>query len=239
MTATKRHPKMPTCSALSLSLRQACNGHPYAKIPWPHRLLHEAADEIERLQNRHQRNSHRESAPTLCSFSASRGSASPANFSSETCEWATPQDFYDRLHKEYDFTLDVCATTENAKCQRYYTKVDDALRQPWAPERCWMNPPYGRDMGKWVQKAWLESQKGALVVCLVPARTDVRWWHDWAMRGEIRYHKGRLRFCRADGARLAHKGKAVMEGRKPAQNTAPFATATVIFHPQNEKGEPR
>jgi phage N-6-adenine-methyltransferase len=155
----------------------------------------------------------------------------PANFSSETCEWATPQEIFDQLNAEWNFTLDVCATPDNAKCERYFTKEDDGLSKPWTNERCWMNPPYGRDMGKWVQKAWYESTRGALVVCLVPARTDVKWWHDWAMRGEIRFFKGRMKFQRSDGRRLAHNGKAVMEGRKPAQNTAPFATAFVIFRP--------
>lgn len=159
----------------------------------------------------------------------------PANFSSETCEWATPQNVFDEMNEKYNFTLDVSATPENAKCSKFFTKDDDGLRQSWAGERCWMNPPYGRDMGKWVEKAFLESQRGALVVCLVPARTDVKWWHEWAMRGDVVFIKGRLKFQRIDGARLAHNGKAVQEGRKPPQNTAPFATAFVIFTPPNVK----
>lgn len=154
-----------------------------------------------------------------------------ANFSSETCEWATPQDVFDRMNEEYGFTLDVCATKENTKCDRYFTKYDDGLTQEWVGEVCWMNPPYGRDMGKWVQKAYLESLNGATVVCLVPARTDVKWWHDFAMLGKIIFIKGRLKFQRIDGARLSHNGPAVREGRKRPQNTAPFATAFVIFEP--------
>jgi phage N-6-adenine-methyltransferase len=157
----------------------------------------------------------------------------PANFSSETCEWATPQEVFDAMNDKYGFELDVCATHENAKCEIYYTKEDDALSKEWSPSVCWMNPPYGRDMGKWIEKAWTESQKGATVVCLVPARTDVKWWHEWAMRGKIEFHRGRMKFCKIDGTRLAHKGPAVMEGRKKAQNTAPFATAFVIFEPPN------
>ena len=138
------------------------------------------------------------------------------------------------MNKQYHFTLDVCATPENAKCQKYFTKKDNGLIQSWDKNTCWMNPPYGRDMGKWVEKAFRESRKGATVVCLVPARTDVKWWHEWAMRGEITFIKGRLKFMKADGARLAHNGEAVRSGRKKAQNTAPFATAFIVFSPPNK-----
>ena len=159
----------------------------------------------------------------------------PVVFSSQTEEWATPQDFFDRMTEQFGpFDLDVSATPDNAKCARFFTKEDNGLAQPWAPARCWMNPPYGRDMGKWVRKAYEESQRGALVVCLVPARTDVAWWHDWAMKGEIILLRGRLRFQRADGARLAHNGPAVREGRKPAQCTAPFASAVLVYKPNRD-----
>lgn len=131
--------------------------------------------------------------------------------SSATDLWATPQEFFDRLDAEFHFVLDVCATSENAKCAAYYTKELDGLAQPWFGT-CWMNPPYGRTIGQWMHKAWNESQAGATVVCLVPARTDTAWWHDYAMAGEIRFIRGRLKFG-------GHK------------NSAPFPCAVVIFRP--------
>ena len=114
------------------------------------------------------------------------------HFSSETDEWPTPQDFFDKVNAELGpFDLDPCATAENAKCARFYTREQDGLRQPWAPARVWMNPPYGRTIGLWMHKAFIEAQKGAVVVCLVPARTDTKWWHDFAARGEVRFCRGR------------------------------------------------
>lgn len=129
--------------------------------------------------------------------------------SSATDLWATPQDFFDKLNDEFAFTLDVCATSENAKCCDYFTKDDDGLIQEWQGV-CWMNPPYGRGIGAWLKKAYEASTTGATVVCLVPARTDTSWWHDYAMRGEIRYVRGRLKFG-------GHK------------NSAPFPCAVVVF----------
>lgn len=131
--------------------------------------------------------------------------------SSATDLWATPQDFFDKLNAEFGFTLDVCASPENAKCERYFTKADDGLAQEWTGV-CWMNPPYGREIGHWMRKALESSATGATVVCLVPARTDTAWWHDCAMHGEIRFIRGRLKFG-------GHK------------NSAPFPCAVVIFRP--------
>ncbi|MDK2888049.1 MAG: hypothetical protein PWP72_927 [Thermoanaerobacter sp.] len=116
-------------------------------------------------------------------------------FSSRTGEWETPQTFFEALNAEFRFTLDVCACPENAKCLRYFTPEQNGLLQPWAPETCWMNPPYGREIGRWVEKAYNEARRGAVVVALLPARTDTRWWHRYVMRAaEIRFVKGRLKF---------------------------------------------
>lgn len=136
--------------------------------------------------------------------------SSNVHFSSETDLWATPQDFFDRLNAAYLFELDVCATPENAKCARYFTKDDDGLMQEWCGS-VWMNPPYGREIGAWMRKAYESSLRGATVVCLVPARTDTAWWHDWAMRGSVTFIRGRLKF-----------GDAV--------NSAPFPSALVVFY---------
>ena len=121
--------------------------------------------------------------------------------SSSTPEWATPQDFFDELDAELGFTLDVCATPENAKCERYFTAEDDGLAQSWSGEVCWMNPPYGRVIGDWMRKAYQEAQNSATVVCLVPARTDTAWWWDTAMKvwpDGIRFVRGRLKFGGTD-----------------------------------------
>ena len=116
------------------------------------------------------------------------------HFSSKTPEWSTPQDLFDKLHKVWEFTLDVCATEENAKVLYFYDKADDGLKQSWKGHVCWMNPPYGREIVKWMRKAFQESLRGAVVVCLVPARTDTVWWHDYAMKGDVTFLKGRLKF---------------------------------------------
>lgn len=141
------------------------------------------------------------------------------HFSSETPEWPTPQVFFDALDAEFHFTLDPCCTEENRKCPRYFTAAVDGLTQPWAPERVFMNPPYGREIGKWMKKAYEESLRGALVVCLVPARTDTAWWHDYAANGEVSFVRGRLKFG-------GHK------------NSAPFPNAVVVFRPSHtDRGE--
>ena len=143
-----------------------------------------------------------------------------AAFSSASNEWAPPQDLFDKLDAEFGFELDPCATSENAKCDRFFTREDDGLWQPWEGRRVFMNPPYGKTIGQWMYKAYSESQNGALVVCLVPARTDTAWWHDYAMKGEIRYLRGRLYFENKDKA-----------GR------APFPSAIVVFRPATDRGK--
>lgn len=131
-------------------------------------------------------------------------------FTSNTDLWATPQDFFDVLNKEFKFELDVCALPENAKCEKYFTPEQDGLQQEWGWGVCWMNPPYGRTIGGWIKKAYESSLKGATVVCLLPARTDTKYWHDYCMKGEIRLIKGRLKFG-------------------DSKNSAPFPSAVVIF----------
>lgn len=116
-------------------------------------------------------------------------------FSSATGLWETPQDFFDKLSEEFNFETDVCALPKNAKCERYFMPAMNGLQQKWEG-RCWMNPPYGREIGIWVQKAYVSSQNGATVVCLLPSRTDTKWWHEYCMKGEIRLVKGRLKFGR-------------------------------------------
>lgn len=130
-------------------------------------------------------------------------------FSSKSADWETPQWLYDELDKEFHFTVDVCATEKNAKCRDFFSLEVDGLEQNWRGV-CWMNPPYGRTIGKWVRKAYEESQNGATVVCLLPSRTDTAWWHDYCLKGEIRFLRGRLKFSNS-------------------KNSAPFPSVIVIF----------
>lgn len=120
-----------------------------------------------------------------------------ALFTSNTDEWATPQDFFDALNAEFHFTLDVCATAENAKCEAYYSREMDGLSRPWAGN-VWCNPPYGKTIGLWCRKASEEIQKDAdVIVMLIHARTDTRWFHEYIYNKpgvEIRFVKGRLKF---------------------------------------------
>lgn len=115
-------------------------------------------------------------------------------FSRKTDEWETPQEFFEKLDSEFNFEIDVCATSENSKCSSFIGKDDDGLSLEWQGHRCWMNPPYSQ-VAKWMKKAHEESQKGSTVVCLVPARTDTKWFHDFVIgKAEVRFIKGRLRF---------------------------------------------
>lgn len=130
--------------------------------------------------------------------------------SSKSIEWATPLEWFNYLDLEFGFTLDPCCTHENTKCEQHFTQEEDGLSQSWADQRVFVNPPYGRAIRKWMEKAYTEARDhGALVVCLVPARVDTNWWHDYAMRAtEIRFPKGRIHF-----------------GDSPS----PFPSAIVIF----------
>lgn len=142
-----------------------------------------------------------------------------ALYSSRSEEWGTPHEFFVVLDRRFNFTLDPCATPANAKCKRFFTKEQDGLSQDWSGERVFMNPPYGKQIGSWMRKAKAESEKGALVVCLVHARTDTRWWHEYVERGadEIYFVRGRLKFS-----------------SKTAISPAPFPSALVIYLPKSE-----
>jgi phage N-6-adenine-methyltransferase len=132
-------------------------------------------------------------------------------FTSASDEWETPQKFFDALDTVFHFTLDVCASSDNAKCRRYYTKANDGLTKEWSGI-CWMNPPYGREISLWVKKAYESSMAdGTVVVCLLPARTDTRWWHDYVLNsaGRIWFIRGRLQFS--------------------GKGSAPFPSALAVF----------
>ena len=118
-----------------------------------------------------------------------------ALFSSKRTDWETPKDLFDMLDQEFHFTLDPCSTDENALCQKHYTAREDGLKQSWAGETVYCNPPYGRDLPAWIEKAATEARKGATVVMLIPARTDTKAFHDFIYgKAEIRFLRGRLKF---------------------------------------------
>ena len=132
-------------------------------------------------------------------------------FTSKTPEWETPQKLFDDLDKEFGFTLDVCATKNNTKCPIYFDKKKNGLKQSWKGMGCWMNPPYGREIGEWIKKASKEAIGSTFVVALLPARTDTKWFHDYIYgKAEIRFLKGRVKFS----------------GKGPA----PFPSMIVIFN---------
>lgn len=123
-------------------------------------------------------------------------SISKALYTSRTDEWSTPQNMFVELHREFNFTVDAAASKDNAKCKRYFDKETNGLMQNWAGETVWCNPPYGRQIGKWMKKALVESRHPrTTVVMLVPVRTDAAWFHDYVYhRAEIRFLRGRLKF---------------------------------------------
>lgn len=134
-----------------------------------------------------------------------------ALFSSNSDEWATPQEIFDLLNREFCFNLDPCATSENHKCERYFTKEDDGLSKNWGGCSVFCNPPYS-EISKWVEKAFYETrQEKTIVVLLIPSRTDTRYFHDFIyQRSEIRFVRGRLKF-------------------NSSVNSAPFPSMVVVF----------
>ena len=118
-----------------------------------------------------------------------------AMFSSRSNEWATPQSLFDELDEKFHFDLDPASTHENAKCEMHFTEADDGLSQNWGGHSVFCNPPYGRQIGLWVKKAYEESKKpGTSVVLLIPARTDTAWFHDYCVKGQIIFLRGRVKF---------------------------------------------
>lgn len=134
-------------------------------------------------------------------------------FSSRSDEWETPQEFFDKLNAEFNFTLDPCSTNENAKCEKHYTREDDGLSQDWTGETVYCNPPYGKEAIKWVVKCAEHARDGGTAVMLIPARTDTKLFHEWINgKAEVRFIRGRLRFS--------------------GKNRAPFPSMVVVFRPQ-------
>jgi site-specific DNA-methyltransferase (adenine-specific) len=132
-------------------------------------------------------------------------------YSNKTIEWSTPQDFFNILDREFNFTLDPCATLENAKCKKFYTIQDDGLKQSWKYETVFCNPPYEREISKWVKKCYDEGQF-TTVVMLIPSRTDTQYFHKYIYQkaDEIRFIPGRIKFGNS-------------------KNSAPFPSMIVVY----------
>lgn len=144
------------------------------------------------------------------------------HFSTGKDDWGTPQDLFNALNKEFNFTLDPCADDKNHKCDKYYTIEQDGLAQSWAGETVFCNPPYSRktktNAGQiaWVEKCYKEATEGGIiVVMLIPARTDTIMFHDYILgKAEIRFIKGRVNF--------------EVDGEK-SKDPAPFPSMIVVF----------
>jgi len=115
-------------------------------------------------------------------------------FNRDKTNYETPDNIFNPLNEKYHFTLDVAADNENHKCDNYYSQEDDGLNKDWGINICWMNPPFGRGLKKWVAKAHSESLKGATVVCLIPVRTNTNWWHDYCLQADVEFIKGEVTF---------------------------------------------
>lgn len=118
------------------------------------------------------------------------------SFKSKSMEYETPNEIFEPLQKEFDLQLDVCATHENHKCKKFMTKEIDGLKQAWN-ENFWMNPPFGREIKKWVQRAYEQSEKHNVTgVLLLPVRCNTLWWHKYIIdtKAEVRFLKGEIKF---------------------------------------------
>lgn len=140
--------------------------------------------------------------------------------SSNTDEWETPNDLFERLNKINNFTLDPCSTNENHKCKKYYTKKDNGLLKSWKGEKVFVNPPYGRDIIKWIEKSYNENKYNNTFICLLlPARTDTKWFHNYIYnKHKIIFLKGRLKFGNA-------------------KNSAPFPSMLVYMYPNRSDSQ--
>lgn len=143
---------------------------------------------------------------------------------SDEYTWTTPRDFYDKLHVEFNFSLDAAALKSSALCDNWFgpdhddLNLRDSLVMNWAQfapsKTVWLNPPYGRVIKTWVKKADYEATKrGLTVVCLVPARTDTYWWHEYCIQHEIRFLRGRLKFSNSKTFAPFPNALVIMRGK--------------------------
>lgn len=151
-------------------------------------------------------------------------------FSSNNNFWCTPRDFFDKLNKEFKFTLDPCCTQKSALCERFFTPKEDGLIQSWEGHRVFVNPPYGKEIKKWVKKGYSESLKPkTIVVMLIPSRTDTQYFHEFILnKAEIRFIKGRLKFLNLEYDEIESERKL---------SSAPFPSMLVIYKNSDNRNE--
>lgn len=127
--------------------------------------------------------------------------------------WKTPNGLYEPINNVFNFTLDPCCEIETPKCSKFFTLAADGLKQDWSKDVVFMNPPYSRgNIDKWVEKAYLESLKGSVVVALLPVSASAKWWHNWVIqKSNIVYIQGRVTFI-------------------DAESSAPFSSVLAIFN---------
>ena len=131
------------------------------------------------------------------------------HFSSLRLDWKTPKAVYQILDAEFGFDCDPCPSDPK----------EDGLKMTWGGTN-FVNPPYGRELPRWIKKGFEEWKGGKTVVFLIPSRTDTRWWHDYCMKAtEIRFIKGRLKF-------------------DDQNHSAPFPSAIIIFRCNEGYGSP-
>jgi len=148
------------------------------------------------------------------------------HFSSKSNYWQTPPELFNKLNEEFNFEIDAAAGLNNRLCSNYFSEENSALNKNWIDygKSFWLNPPYGRALGKFIKKAYEESFKGVTVVLLVPARPDTKAWHNYCAKGEVRFIKGRLKFVNPTFPSYKENGDFKL-------SPAPFPSAIVIFRP--------
>jgi phage N-6-adenine-methyltransferase len=125
--------------------------------------------------------------------------------------WETPDHIFKKLNDEFGFTLDPCCENHTAKCEKFFTPLEDGLTRSWIGETVFVNPPYSRgNIDRWVEKCAIESLYGNDIVGLLPVSTSAEWWHKWIIGNEMRFIERRIRF-------------------KGAPYTAPFSSVIVVW----------
>ena len=139
-------------------------------------------------------------------------------FPAGSTEWETPQEFFDILNRVFRFDIDVCATKKNTKCKRFFTPEINGLAQDWIGT-VWCNPPYDREIERWLNKAQQSYDQGATVVMLLPAKTDTKWIHKYVFgRAQVMFLKGRLKFGNIDNSAPFPSMLAIWGGSKLKSN---------------------
>ena len=143
-------------------------------------------------------------------------------FKSKNQTWETPDDLFKKIDDMFHFTKDVCASSDNSKCELFWSDEDSCLDKKWDGVN-WMNPPY-KNMKQFIKKAY-DERDNAVTVCLIPARTNTNWWHEMCMKGEVYFIQGRPKF------------KGCIHGLPQPLALVVFGIGSGIMHTFKLKGE--